>query len=771
MKKAFLFFVSVLCFIQSERLLSQSISTTYSNGNSNTMLGSFSTSCSGNKLIVPLPSGLPIVITGLDLSYSMESFAPLVGTNQSSRLHCTDTDLSESTFTGISTVSGVESYNRTNISIANGLYSGGSNLTFELEVWRTLGNASCTNNQVIGLNNWTITIHYELVEENGVGVNVDVVDPSAILELNSISRGLLPPRMARNFMEAIVDPTDGLVVYCETCSPTGLYVYENTDWRSIKTEGGRFIETGNSVYLRDPSENEYFIFGRNFKPSTTLITDNFFFFDQLTPAVRGGKLVASSKWQNSLLGEASFGFGQNVEASGDYSAAFGLNSVASEYGSFAVGNNTQSTGWGSFASGVNSTASQYAATAVGESTATGYASFSSGSSTASGENATAVGYSTASGEFSFASGLSTVASGSYSTAQGRSSIASGSYSTALGRGTVASSYGEIVLGTYNNITTPFNTTGWDNDDPLLVVGGGLDNNSRANFLTLLKNGDLGLGVDSPEGQLDISGQVLIRNSSTLNIGYGTAGKFFSAGWIRYIDNKLNIHGGGSTDASKQLLFEAKGGSEFTGDIELNNQSKIIMRKTGGVKTIEIASSEIGTQGSQITLYNSAGDATIEIDGDYSNNGRLTVDEVEILGGADLAEYFDINSELNEATAGKIVSIDPDQIGNLTLSTQKYDRKVIGVISGANGISPGMLMGQEGSIAHGKYPIAIVGRVYVKANTENGAIVPGDFITTSTTPGEGMKATDIDAARGAIIGKAMSPIDEKTGFVLVFINLQ
>lgn len=755
MKKAFIFLITILSFLHVEKLSSQTINATYNGGDANTMLGSYSGSCSGNKLIVSLPNGLPVMITGLDVSYSMESFPPFVGTTQSSRLSISS--MSENTVTGTSTVSGVESYNRTNVSIANGVYPGGSNLTFELEVWRTSGKVPCTSDEVIGLNNWSITIHYELVEENGVGVNVDVVDPSAILELNSTSRGFLPPRMEKNFMETIIDPIDGLVVFCETCSPTGLYVYEDMDWRSIKTEGGQFIETSNSVHLRDHTENEYFIFGRNFKPHTGVITDNLFYFDQTIPAVRGGKLVASNRWQASLLGEASFGFGENVQASGEYSVAFGRNAIASEYGSFAVGTNTLSSGWGSFASGESSTASEYAATAVGESTATGYASFSSGSSSASGENATAVGYSTASGEFSFASGSSTVASGSYS--------------TALGRGTVARSYGEIALGSYNRDITPSNVNGWDDDDYLLTIGGGTSSSNRQNVLTLLKSGFLGLGVEEPEAELDISGQVQLRSGSILGLGYGINGKYFNAGWIQYLSNKLYINGGGNSDASKQLLFEAKGGSEFTGDIELNNQSKIIMRRTDGVKTIELASAESSSSGSQITLYNSSGDATIEIDGDYANNGRVSVDEIEILGGSDLAEYFDINSKNDEVTAGKIVSIDPEVAGNLTLSTQSYDKKVIGVISGANGISAGMLMGQEGSIAHGKYPIAIAGRVYVKVNKENGDIVPGDFITTSSTFGEGMKATSMDKARGSIIGKAMSQIDEETGFVLVFINLQ
>jgi hypothetical protein len=80
------------------------------------------------------------------------------------------------------------------------------------------------------------------------------------------------------------------------------------------------------------------------------------------------------------------------------------------------------------------------------------------------------------------------------------------------------------------------------------------------------------------------------------------------------------------------------------------------------------------------------------------------------------------------------------------------------------------MGQEGSIADGDYPIALTGRVYVFANEEGGEIQPGDLLTTSSTSGYAMKVQDYHKAQGAIIGKAMTTIDEN-GFVLILVNLQ
>ena len=42
-------------------------------------------------------------------------------------------------------------------------------------------------------------------------------DNSAILDAKSIAKGFLPPRMTHAELNAIVNPADGLVVYCTKC--------------------------------------------------------------------------------------------------------------------------------------------------------------------------------------------------------------------------------------------------------------------------------------------------------------------------------------------------------------------------------------------------------------------------------------------------------------------------------------------------------------------------------------------------------------------------
>ena len=160
------------------------------------------------------------------------------------------------------------------------------------------------------------------------------------------------------------------------------------------------------------------------------------------------------------------------------------------------------------------------------------------------------------------------------------------------------------------------------------------------------------------------------------------------------------------------------------------------------------------------------------------NGRLfetgsegvSVSVLEIRGGSDLAEPFAI-SGADAIAPGTVVSIDPQNPGQLRLADEAYDRLVAGCVSGANGVNPGLIMQQEGSEADGDFPVALSGRVYCLADASGGPIAPGDLLTTSDTTGHLMAVRDFQQAQGAVIGKAMSSLDAGQGFVLVLVSLQ
>lgn len=150
-------------------------------------------------------------------------------------------------------------------------------------------------------------------------------------------------------------------------------------------------------------------------------------------------------------------------------------------------------------------------------------------------------------------------------------------------------------------------------------------------------------------------------------------------------------------------------------------------------------------------------------------GRVRTKVLEIVGGSDLAERFAVSGD-ETVEPGTVMVIDPDNPGHLMPSDGAYDRKVAGAVSGAGGVNPGLTLHQE-NVLEGDTIVAIAGRVYVLADASNGAIEPGDLLTTSDLPGHVMKATDLDLAQGAILGKAMTALDSGTGLVLVLVNLQ
>jgi len=66
-------------------------------------------------------------------------------------------------------------------------------------------------------------------------------------------------------------------------------------------------------------------------------------------------------------------------------------------------------------------------------------------------------------------------------------------------------------------------------------------------------------------------------------------------------------------------------------------------------------------------------------------------------------------------------------------------------------------------------LALVGTVPVKASAINGPIRVGDLLTTSSIPGYAMRASE--PLPGTILGKALEPLEEGTGVILVLVTLQ
>ena len=145
------------------------------------------------------------------------------------------------------------------------------------------------------------------------------------------------------------------------------------------------------------------------------------------------------------------------------------------------------------------------------STAIGYATIASGEqSMATGSGSSAI------GQISTAMGNGSTASGFASTATGNATTAAGHHSTAMGDHVLAESYASTAIGCYN--IGGGTATSWVSTDPLFEVGIGSGSLSRENALTVLKNGNVGIGTISPMADLTVNGPIIFKIEATTGTG-------------------------------------------------------------------------------------------------------------------------------------------------------------------------------------------------------------------------------------------------------------
>ncbi|MEO6540380.1 MAG: hypothetical protein ABIN74_05295, partial [Ferruginibacter sp.] len=155
--------------------------------------------------------------------------------------------------------------------------------------------------------------------------------------------------------------------------------------------------------------------------------------------------VNGTQWDKDSIGRFSFSSGYNTKAIGAFSTSIGNRTIASGVLSTSMGNVTN-----------------------------------------------------ASGDYSTSMGYDTYAVGYVSTSMGYGTNASGDYSTSMGFGTVARSDHSLVIGSFNDTTA---------GNRLFEIGNGTDYYQRDNAMTVLTNGNTGIGTSTPAEKLQVAGNI------------------------------------------------------------------------------------------------------------------------------------------------------------------------------------------------------------------------------------------------------------------------
>jgi len=323
--------------------------------------------------------------------------------------------------------------------------------------------------------------------QNNVGIGTTTPNASAVLDVSSTTRGLLPPRMTAVQRNAISNPANGLMVYDTDSS--ALMIRSAGIWNKLsstalgdlwRSNGGDAIYSGNAGNVGIGVSAPLFkldLLGRmlirgdgNVMNSPGVVFTNAAGTnynglvgtqtDSLIGLFGSSNNMPNNGWGlNMNVYNGRVGIGTNAAKAAlhvaDSAVLFsGLSYIPPFYsttinppaqgpgtrmmwfpplGAFRVGYvdgvqwDKDSIGLFSFAAGYSTKAKGNSSVAMGALT------------TASGYNSTSLGYgTTASGAFSTSMGIGTIASEGSATSMGFATTASGEYATSMGRGTVAS---------------------------------------------------------------------------------------------------------------------------------------------------------------------------------------------------------------------------------------------------------------------------------------------------------------------------------------------
>jgi hypothetical protein len=316
--------------------------------------------------------------------------------------------------------------------------------------------------------------------------------------------------------------------------------------------------------------------------------------------------------------------------------------------------------------------------------------------------------------------------------------------------------------------------------------GGTSSGARLNVISTTAGGQAVLGNNTSKSQNTMPVGVAGVSSGALGVGvYGQASSTTGApiGTVGITVSPNGIGVEGVSDASSGAGASASGvtgvfnGTSGTGSgvigISASPQGSGVIGES--ITFIGVTGTTSGSSGIAGYFDNTAagnllvgavkGVHKFRVDG----TGKGFFDGGTQTGGADFAESVAIAASDGRREPGDLMVVDRGSSRQLTLATEAYSTLVAGIYSTKPGVlaTPHLMVEN----AANEIPLAIIGIVPCKVSAENGAIMPGDLLVTSSTPGHAMKGTERNRMLGAVVGKALEPLSGGKGVIQVLVTLQ
>lgn len=269
------------------------------------------------------------------------------------------------------------------------------------------------------------------------------------------------------------------------------------------------------------------------------------------------------------------------------------------------------------------------------------------------------------------------------------------------------------------------------------------------------------------GAADFTDGVFGLATSPTGLVFGVAGVSFSVNGVGVHGNHTNpeAQGGGGVsgicESTSGFCFGVQGAAVANTGFAAGGVFST--SSPGGVGLIST-----NRAGGNIILGRTGPDSknVFRVDG----NGTIFADGGFRPFGADFAEAVRVKGSTEQYAPGDLLIIDASGERRLSLSQTPYSTLVAGIYSTQPGVVASTHRVDE-ALPNNEVPLAVVGIVPCKVTAENGPIIAGDLLVSSSIAGHAMKGTDRGRMLGAVVGKALEPLQKGTGVIQVLVTLQ